>query len=229
MTAKTSQWYYFCVIAKKRLLASLLVLIIVIVLSSSLIIFLSFKEKSDSSLLDKKTNELIQGSTHKPMPDSIRPLFTQVSNKKLSSKQRYDALVKIKDYLSSLYNETKSPEIRNYIREDLKKFAESNFADQFIQEEFDLTCADPSCGEKIDPEMTSVLGKIKKINMPEIYRDTIMYNLNLALLIPDEEIEEKETGLSLSVIQLEGVGIPEASETAKLIREYAKDRYNITL
>lgn len=218
-------------IVKKRIILSIVVLVLTAVIALLAIYFLNLRErKSNPSVLIKNTNELIKDSSRKQTPESIQVILNQLSNKDLAADKKYQALVDTAEYLGSLYNETRAPGIRKYVQEDLKNYAKENFSKYFRPEDFKITCTDPYCGEKIESEMKKALSEIdSNNNFNQDFKDTVKYNLTLAIYIPPENMDEKETGFRLVIWQLQDSGDATASKTAELIKNYYEKKYKIEL
>lgn len=224
--------YDFYVKIINKLTATIIFVALAIIISLVLIFYLNNREndKRDSQLtIINQTNEIIEKHTGQETPKSISSIINQLSDNKLSEEKKYLALIKVKDYLSYVYNDSLSPEVREFIQEDLDKYGEKNFPNSYKSSHFIIVCADPTCGESIDPEMEKVIKEINALKMPDINRDTIKYNLNLALYLTSKDMGEKQSGFKLVIRQLNDLGNTEASRTAEKIKAYFEKRYNSEL
>ena len=173
----------------------------------------------------KNTSKKIAGITQSD--PTVNRYLDQLNNTKLSKKERYNALDNILFYFGIQYTQTHSPDVRNYVAKDLKEFAKKNFPEYYVEENFNIPCSDPVCGQKITPEFQSFIDQIQKGKLPEYMKSTILLNLKTVAYMPVKDKNNATIGLELVIGDLEASGDKQASDTAKLIKNYLLKTYSI--
>lgn len=207
----------FSFLSKKKLItiSSVFFLICTLLL---LIFFLNAQEERFTKPIEKTKS--IAGN-----PD-IEAQLNTVKNKKLSSELRYKALKNVVFSFKAEYFREHNPYLRNYILEDLNIFAKNNFKEEYNEDDFTVSCSDPQCGQKLNPELQKILTIMDKSKAPDDEMSTLRKNFLTAAYSPEEDKEQIVFGLELTIDQLEETGYKEASEAALLLRAYIKKEYN---
>lgn len=136
---------------------------------------------------------------------------------------RYTALENIVFFFSAGYAASHNPEMRAF-GNSLKTFALEKFPQEYREGYFDISCADPVCGEKQDDELKEIQKKIKESGISSDKLDTILINYEQASYIPDKE--EKKYGFGLVLLQLSKENNSQASAAAEELKEYLKTKYS---
>lgn len=222
-------------VQKKLLIFSLVIFIIILIpILISLIYYFGPRQtnKKADLLINKARSEILL-STNSKLPDSIETIFKGLTNDSLSQKEKYETLKKLSYYFSSVYDETHAPGIRQFTSDVMGKYAKDNFPKYYIADNFIISCADPVCGEKLDPQIEKVLKDISSIEIPNEEKNVVKYNLTLATYMSStptsKDFEEKRFGMRLAAQQLKHYGNPKASEAAKLIESYFLNKYKSEL
>lgn len=175
---------------------------------------------------NKKINSIVEKDNKYFDPSQFKEAFAKLNNEKLSDLEHYKALEDIAFYFSVAYAASHNPEIRNYVN-SIKSFAKNNYPKYYNKEPFNVGCADPVCGEKPDAEFQQIKKEINETGIAFEYLNTINKNLDQAIYIPIEQIEEKKYGFMLVISQLETNDNPKASAAAKRLTDYIKKKYSI--
>lgn len=221
---------------RKRLIliGSIIVLTIIIISLSIFIVFSPkyFSKNNDPEVL-RKLDATYKDIKKEELPIYIKERFALIENGSLTDEEKYDQLDTLKMFIASTYNETHNSEFRNIINTDLKEYANNSISDASIksqiEEDFYQICADSGCNNNpLDAEYKLVVEEIRNSKtIPKEEIETILYNLELAILIsPEDDLFSKQYGLELAIYQLYGLGIPEASMSADKLDALFVKTYN---
>lgn len=210
-------------ILKKFNILTYLVLLVLTTIVLIIGIIFYFNKSSSTVAYPKITKEV---KTIMDNPATERYL-NQLNNKNLSEDERYKALVNLVIYFRGGYSSTHNPAIRNYVQITLNSFAKENFPNQYSEGDFLLPCSDPQCGHEITSEFENIIRIIEKSNLVQYQKDIILSNLKTVAYKPVEDKFNATTGLTIVIEQLEEGGNAQASEAAKLLKDYLKRTYSI--
>jgi len=149
-----------------------------------------------------------------------------------SDEEKYLALKNLRFYYSFEYSGSHKPETREFGMKTIGNFAKKNFPKFYHEGDFNIPCADPSCGEKYDEEGKLILEKIKSSGLPLYVKDTIIPNYEAAYFTPIENNDDKENklfGMKLVYQQLTKYGDPVASQAAMDLKKYIKNKYDLDI
>ena len=211
---------------------SVLVLIAIIL---AVIFFLNFiynpsgrslknSEKFSTDLKVALTNTL-----GKEYPIAIKNQVDVLNNPKKTDKEKYEALQRLSYYFSAEYSRTHNPKIKEYNDTVLNEFAKENYNDFYNQSHFRILCSDTICGQKLSTELVEVINITKSSRIRDYAKVTIEKNLTTAGYAPDKDIDNKRFGFSIVYGQLSKYGDSEASRAAALLKDFAKNKYQIDL
>lgn len=221
------------VISFPRKRASILILITIsLIFVIPFTIYLLDRNFSDSvkgtdTLTNDVNSQLLKFSEHFNHAQ-VKEALDRISDKSIPKKERYEALKDLSFYFASAYSSSHNPELRRN-SEIVKTFAAKNFPEYYKDESgiFELTCSDPLCGDRPDEELRLIHDEVKKLKVTSEYLGTINYNLEQAIYIPRDNIDEKMYGFELAVSQLEILNNNEASAAAKKLRDYLQKKYSL--
>jgi len=92
-----------------------------------------------------------------------------------------------------------------------------------------MACADPVCGQELTPEIKDILDLIKNSDMANIEKRVIVFNLEVAGYMPEDQIDYRGSIFSMSYFDLISTANPTASRAAKLLKDYAESKYNLDI
>ncbi|KKQ35333.1 MAG: hypothetical protein US51_C0008G0002 [Microgenomates group bacterium GW2011_GWA2_37_6] len=211
---------------KSKKLIFLILSIILLLFIPILIYFLLYFQKIDDKNLNKEIGTTVKKYNHNFNQEQISRALTRLNDDSLPDSERYKALEQIVFYFSTAYSASHEPELRAHV-ESLKTFAKNNFPKYYIEENFTVGCADPSCGEKPDEEMKKIQKEINEAGIRPEYLNTINKNLEQAIYIPNEQMDDKKYGFGLAIFQLKFENNPKASAAAQRLIDYLKRKYSI--
>lgn len=188
------------------------------------------KTQADTKIFvnDVKT-EVLSVSGQKDLPANIEDKLLTLNDMKKTKDERYRALDDLSFIFANAYSTTHDPSIRKFSSIVLDRYFKSQFPDKYNDSLFNFPCADPECGQKLSPEIESVIKEVNENDIPSYMKKTIIINLTSAGYVPDSDIEGKRFGINLVVEQLRETGDPEASKSAEKLVSYFKDRYKLDL
>lgn len=152
-----------------------------------------------------------------------------INNTKLSDEERFKSLSDIYFYFSFAYSTSHDPAIREFVNKTFAKFANENFpkiqSNDDSKRVFMIPCADPSCGQEIDPKIKEIINKIMNSNIDTNLKNRVKGNIEVAAYKLEEDKEDKLFGFGIAKRQLEQSGNPTASEAGNLLKIYVKEKY----
>lgn len=216
------------ILLSKRLILLILSIILLLVIAV-LTYFLYFQKPAEL-----KNSEIVTEGVQKQLEINgkyfnktlVNEALDRINNESLSDEQRYEALKDLSFYFSTAYAASHKPELRAYT-ESIETFTRENFPKFYEEGLFIIGCADPSCGEKPDGEIKQIQKEINEAGIAFEYLNTINKNLEQAIYIPNEQIEDKKYGFGLAIYQLKFENNPKASAAAEHLTDYVKRKYSI--
>lgn len=210
-----------------------IVLLFIVVISTLIILVirgdLPTSDDSKSIKFSDDVRKTVSISLGSVVPEVIDKQLKIINNPVGSEIEKYNALRNLSFYFSAEYSRNHNPKIKEYNDTVINDFAKENFKKLYKKEHFMILCSDPTCGQKINPELIEVIRIAKESKIPDYMKVTIDSNLTAAGQAPDKDIDNKRIGFTIVYHQLIRYGDPIASNGATLLKKYAKDKYNIDL
>ena len=206
----------------KFLFIILTVLMLAFLTIAGLVIYLD--QKSPSKEFSKTIDEIklvTKGDT------TLERYITEINSPKLAKKDKYKSLTNISFYLSGQYTQTHNPGLRKVVNTDLNSFAKKNFSEYYQPSDFEVPCSDTVCGREITEEFQNIISIIEKSKMDNIDKEIILLNLKTVGYKPASDKGNAVIGLTIVIQQLEDTKDTNASEAARLLKEYLKDTYKL--
>lgn len=217
--------------SKKNKIILFLIFLIAIVIIISAIFIVIYPPQNDTEKITKSIREEALLFKDNLPQDTIDKNILVLNNKSLSEKERYQALKEIFFYFDTAYFNLGLPRIRNYVS-TLDTYALKTFKNEYQEGDFYIACADYVCGEATPPEIEKLIEKIKKLQIDEVWKNSIILNMRTASHIPyvsDFDKADKLNSYSIAISELVTLANPQASVSANELREYIEKTYNKTL
>ncbi|OGH47963.1 MAG: hypothetical protein A3A51_05095 [Candidatus Levybacteria bacterium RIFCSPLOWO2_01_FULL_39_10] len=222
-------------INNKKLFLAFGVLITLIIIIASLIFI--FNDVAFEKVLNRKTEAFIsqvdkivkEESGAENTPEGIQNIYNILEDSSTSKEEKYQSLQKLSFYFSDAYSQTHDPKFKDYSINVIGKYAEENFPSLYNPTDFDMACADPVCGQELTPEIKDILDLIKNSDMANIEKRVIVFNLEVAGYMPEDQIDYRGSIFSMSYFDLISTANPTASRAAKLLKDYAESKYNLDI
>lgn len=214
-------------LSSRKLKLIIVIITTLILFLISILILINYNNNQKFKTFSNKIEK--QSSYYKnefPNEHVLKNLYV-LENSKLPNTEKYQALTQIVFYFKNVYFEINSPEIRNFAIE-IDKFASENFKDEYNKFDFIIQCTDEECGEKITPEIKAFIIEIENLDIDPVYKKSILYNIRNGALTPNDNFydrQDKQISFGLAVNTLNSLENPQASSTAKKIKDYFDNNY----
>lgn len=224
---------FYCMHSNRRntklLLLILIVFISIIALLSAYILFQNTNTSSRETK-QKNFSEFIITTLDSKKDSEIDMVFvkqklSELENNKNPDDKKYQSLSDLAMYLSDRYIIANDPTIRLLITNTISEYAKDNFKKYYTKQSFNVMCSDSQCGMELSPEIQEALALIKKSGIPDYAKNTLSLNLRYAGHLENGNIDNKITGIKLSMFQAEVRGDPTASAAAEILKKYLHDKY----
>lgn len=222
--------------SKNSFLAILSIIILLIIIVLVYFIFFRDIQIQNKSRLEKQEvlrfSQKVKTTVNKNKKDFIQGQINEalgrLRDEQLSLSDRNEALKDIQFNFSTAYAISHKPEIREFSNE-IDSFAKNNFPGSYRDWTYIISCADPTCGETPDEEIKQIQKEINDTGIIPAYLHTINTNLEQAIYIPKEQMDEKKYGFGLVIADLKLENNPKASAAADKLIDYIKRKYGIEL
>jgi hypothetical protein len=215
---------------KKILPLIILSILLLLILASILIVStLSKKQEKSKAFTNQIITQMAKTDGQSHVSESIQRNLDTITNSTKSDKDKYLALQNLLFYYSAEYSKTKNPELRKYAMNSIGGYASTSFPKLYSKENFEIPCADPSCGEDLDNDEKAILEKINKSGLSDYVKETIIINYKTASYTPISNSFDKKMGMSLVVSQLTRYNDPIASQAAQDLKNYLYNKYKMQL
>ncbi|MBI4098174.1 MAG: hypothetical protein HY426_04005 [Candidatus Levybacteria bacterium] len=191
--------------------------------------FIYQRSRPTNTFVNNVEKKVLAVSGYKELPANIEDKLSIINNTKKTKDERYKALYDLSFIFANAYSTTHDPSIRKFSSEVIDSYFKSQFPDEYNDSLFNFPCADPECGQKLSPEIESVIKEVSGNDIPSYMKNTIIINLTSAGYVPDSDIDGKRFGINLVVDQLKETGDAQASKSAEKLVNYFKDRYKADL
>lgn len=212
-----------------RIRRFLLVIFFFLIICIPLLVYLISKTTKTQTFVNKVEEKVLTTSGNKKLPVNIEDKLSTINNTKKTREERYNALFDLSFIFANAYSTTHDPTIRRFSSEVIDSYFKSQFPDKYNDSLFNFPCADPECGQKLSPEIETVIKEVSENDIPSYMKKTIIINLTSAGYVPNRDIEGKRFGIKLVVDQLKETGDAEASKSAETLVNYFKDKYKVDL
>lgn len=219
---------------KRKNFIILLLLVTVIIAIVILVYILYFSKLVAPSKVDnqattnitREIKSIVSENTGQFNQAQAKAALDILNNAKLSDKERYEALKDIAFYFGVAYAASHDPQFRKNII-TIMDYAKNNFSNLYEEEFFATGCADPECGEQKDDEFKKIEQEINESGISLEYLNTTTKNLEQAIYMPADEVDEKKYGFGLVIDQLYIQNNPLASAAAEHLKSYVEEKYSI--
>jgi len=187
------------------------------------------KELETAEFIQEIRSFVKETTDNKTPNERIENELAKLKNDSLSDQKKFEALSNLAFYFADEYATKHNPSVREFSSTVIAKYAKENYPNLYNESMFNFVCADLSCGQELSLEIKQIFKLLDESGAEPEYIDAIKSNLTVIGYIPDSEVDEKKYGFSFIYPQILELNNPKASEAAKILKNYAKQKYNTDL
>jgi hypothetical protein len=153
---------------RNKVLIAVLSICILIIASIILSLYL-ISRPTNAETQKKELTTFLEASNRNYIPDyKLKKVVNDLKNKTSKPADQYKDLTLFAFTVQDAYFKSNQPEVREYLKE-LNEKAKVTYPTLHKDVDFLVTCADPKCGSKPDPEESKLLQNIQNLTVDNLY------------------------------------------------------------
>jgi hypothetical protein len=200
------------------------IIIIVIFITSVILFFVLIK--SDKSEINQIFANAKFVDKNLVSEDITENELENINNKNAADVDKYESVLRLSNLVNNAYIRTSDTRYKDLFL-ILKNYASNNYPKQYKVKDFEIPCADASCGQQIPPTITAIISEIDGLNIDKGYKTLATSNLKNGAFASDKN--EKGIKYAMAYNLLLTLGQADASASALKIKNFTKESLGFDL